>query len=51
MRESVSVPCKLMKWIDFTKSNIMISDFFDDQVNVKSSSVVVIIFGAVDMIG
>jgi hypothetical protein len=29
----------------------MIQHFFDDQVNVKSISVVVVLFGAVDVIG
>jgi hypothetical protein len=29
----------------------MIQDFFDGRVNVKSISVVVVIFGAVDVIG
>jgi hypothetical protein len=42
---------RLMKWIYCTGSNIMIYDFFDDQLNVKSISVVVVIFGAVDVIG
>jgi hypothetical protein len=40
-----------MKRVDFLGSNIMIYHFFDEQVNAKSISVVVVIFGAVDVIG
>jgi hypothetical protein len=37
-----------MKWIDFTGDFF---DFFDDLLNVKSISVIVVIFGAVAVIG